>query len=222
MKFKTKLLSVLFSALCLVMLIDVNHVFADTSSDTQVSENSIEIADKYVRVENNQYIFDESDAKKVLSDEDVKAIKQEIDDKNKQILNDKLKIDSETKEILPQRRLYRVAAHSKNYTTKNFWWGKRYYFTSNEAVTRGAKHFRKIANDRGNDSLFWSAVGDAVAYISPWYTLAANLASLGVQGVANRFNSAASALVAYNNKHRKQKIYLDFNFSCQYSLHVLK
>lgn len=133
-----------------------------------------------------------------------------------------MKIDTESKEIYTPVKYFSFAVHKSNYTTKTFWWGKRYYFTSNEAVKRGAAHFRKIANDRGNDSIFWSAVGDAVAYISPWYTLAANLASLGVQGVANRFNRAASDLVSYNNKHRKNRIYLDFNFSCQYSLHILK
>lgn len=202
--------------------INTTVVHADTEKNDQVTIDDVHKADEYVSVKGNRFVFDEQKAREKLSSEDVKVINDQIARVNQQIASNSMKIDTESKEIYTPVKYFSFAVHNSNYTTKKFWWGKRYYFTSNEAVKRGAAHFRKIANDRGNDSIFWSAVGDAVAYISPWYTLAANLASLGVQGVANRFNRAASDLVAYNNKHRKNRIYLDFNFSCQYSLHILK
>ena len=115
-----------------------------------------------------------------------------------------------------------MAAYNKNYTTKAFWWGKRYYFTSNIAVTRGARYFRHIASLRNDQSLFLSALGDSIAYASPYATLAANVASMGVGYVAGQYNGAASALVSYNNRHRHNQIYLDMNRTFQYSLHILK
>lgn len=73
---------------------------------------------------------------------------------------------------------------------------------------------------RNDQSLFLSALGDSIAYASPYATLAANVASMGVGYVAGQYNGAASALVSYNNRHNQ--IYLDMNRTFQYSLHILK
>lgn len=143
---------------------------------------------------------------------------------NQEVKNSNEIIDPETKEMISHYNspFIVMAAYNKNFTTKAFWWGKRYYFTSNIAVTRGADYFRHIASLRDDQSLFLSALGDSIAYASPQATIAANIASMGVSYIAGQYNGAASALVSYNNRHRHNQIYLDMNRTFQYSLHILK
>lgn len=200
-----------------------NSVVSPKEQKTTLSQEQIDEFDQFVTVNNNQYILS-SRANNIFSSEDVKTVKEMLNTSNQEIKSNNELIDPESKEIIARDNspFIVMAAYNKNYTTKAFWWGKRYYFTSNIAVSRGAKYFRHIASLRNDQSLFLSALGDSIAYASPYATLAANVASMGVSYVAGQYNGAASALVSYNNRHRHNQIYLDMNRTFQYSLHILK
>lgn len=189
----------------------------------KLSQNTIDDFDKYITIKNNSYILN-SNVDTIFPEDEVSTVKDMLSSANEEIKKHHEIIDPSTKEIvnLNTSPFIVMAAYNKNYTTKAFWWGKRYYFTSNIAVNRGAKYFRHISSLRYNDSLFLSALGDSIAYASPYATLAANVASMGVGYVAGQYSAAATALVKYNNRHRHNQIYLDLNRTFQYSLHILK
>lgn len=198
-------------------------ISSEKNNDIKLSQEQIDQFDKFVVVKDNSYVLD-SKVNQNFSTNEVLVVKEMLNTSNREVKNNNLIIDPDTKEILDQNAspFVIMAAYNKNYTTKAFWWGKRYYFTSNIAVTRGARYFRHIASLRNDQSLFLSALGDSIAYASPYATLAANVASMGVGYVAGQYNGSASALVSYNNRHRHNQIYLDMNRTFQYSLHVLK
>lgn len=191
--------------------------------DVKLSQQTINQFDQYVTVVNNRFVLNQT-AIYNFSAGEVSVVKKMLNTSNQEVKENNEIIDPNTKEIINQSAdpFIVMAAYNKNYTTKAFWWGKRYYFTSNIAVTRGARYFRHIASLRNDQSLFLSALGDSIAYASPYATLAANVASMGVGYVAGQYNGAASALVRYNNRHRHNQIYLDMNRTFQYSLHILK
>lgn len=189
----------------------------------RLPQETIDKFDQYVTVTDNQYVLN-SDVSNKFSKSDILTVKNMLISTNTEIRKSNEIIDPETKEIFATTGspFLVMAAYNKNYTTKGFWWGKRYYFTSNSAVNKGAKYFRHVSSLRYNDSLFLSALADSIAYASPYATLAGNVASMGVSYVSSQYNGAASALISYNNKHKHNQIYLDMNKTFQYSLHILK
>lgn len=96
----------------------------------------------------------------------------------------------------------------KNYTSASFWWGTRYYFTSNQAVVQ-------MQAEHANNALAWGAVGAIGGAISGGVTFIAG------EATAIYFTKQANDLSYYNARHRHHRIYMDVTATGIYSLHVL-
>lgn len=127
----------------------------DQSQDKAISQEKIDQFDQFVTVNNNQYVLS-SKVNDIFSVQDIKTVQEMLNTSNQEVKNSNEIIDPETKEIISHYNspFIVMAAYNKNFATKAFWWGKRYYFTSNIAVTRGADYFRHIASLRNDQSLF--------------------------------------------------------------------
>lgn len=145
--------------------------------DVKLSQQTINQFDQYVTVVNNRFVLNQT-AIYNFSASEVSVVKKMLNTSNQEVKENNEIIDPNTKEIINQSAdpFIVMAAYNKNYTTKAFWWGKRY--------------FRHIASLRNDQSLFLSALGDSIAYASPYATLAANVASMGVGYVAGQYNGA--------------------------------
>lgn len=188
-----------------------------------LSQSVINEIDGYISVKNNQFILSPV-AKSNFNAQDISLVDKIIAGVNNEVIKDNNFIDPNTKEIIDRNGQYfnSFAAYNKNFTTKRFWWGKRYYFTSNIAVKRGAAYLRKVGNSRYNLSIFLGAIGDSVGYVYPGWAAFANLTGLTVSAAADQYFNAASGLIKYSRRHKHDQIYMDFNHFCQYSFHVLK
>lgn len=223
MKSITKITAVFLASLTLgtglVTCVPVLTVNADTSvkkADIQgdistdlLSESVINYADQYISVVNNQYVLN-LPSNSDLSTDQIVAIKNTIAESNINIVTQGLVIDPITRianiaiPVITPR-----AAYNKNFTYKNFWWGTRYYFTSNAAVEQLAHNF-----DQKAQTLMVGGIIGGVASAG---------SAVAVAGVGSLFFSKmASDLRYYNSTHIHNQIYMDLNMALSYSFHILK
>lgn len=175
------------------------------TDNQSLTTQTIQSVDKYVTVSGNRYHLSATAAQE-FSKGQLIQINQSIDQANRNVAEQQLKIDSKTKVAEPTTELF--AAYNTKYTTKNFWWGTRYYFTSNAAV-------RKMCNELGGIASAFN-IGGAIAGIL------SNGAASAVAGAANiYFSHLSSGLNRYNNQHPHNQIYMDVSYSGGFSYHIL-
>lgn len=166
-------------------------------SDTAipVSDSLVSRIDDYVVVKDNQYVLELPDnAKTLFTSDEIAVVKTNLYKANENVNKNALAIDVENKTTESEPQVMTAAAYNKHVTTKNFWWGTRYYFTSNAAV----------------DEFVWSLNNTAIGLG----------AAIGVVGGAY-FAKVANDLNYYNQTHSHNQIYMDVNWSFFYSCHVL-
>lgn len=180
-------------------------VAAGTENKNEISK--IQDLDEYVSVVDNKFelkVPDNINVSKEIMQEAEVAIKKSNDLAN----NNHLTIDKNSKVIEDNSPTTRAAWHSY-YTYKNFWWGIRYYFTSNSAVNM-------LAHEWENTAAILALGGIAGTYLSAG-------SSIMILGVGSwYFTNTASQLRYYNSMHLKNQIYMDVNYALQYDFHILR
>jgi hypothetical protein len=92
---------------------------------------------------------------------------------------------------------------NSNYTYAYFWWGCRYYFTSNAAVQQLQDEFNDYASQLAIAGVISAPISPAAgvcAGVGGWY-----------------FSNVAQNLDKYNRQHMQSRIYLDMGYSTTYS-----
>ncbi|MHC8464655.1 hypothetical protein [Weissella tructae] len=185
---------------------------ADTHTSTHESAQNVQPVcladfDHLVSVHNNQYVLaTNNDAH--ISQNTYTQLEKAVTTANQTIAAHHFTIDPETKEMYTEHLRVPRAANSR-YTYKNFWWGTRYYFRSNQAVDQLVHELQS----HGSDLSIGGLVGSIIA--SRGIAAVGALSSVYFQRVANNLNY-------YNARHRKNQIYMDWNYSGQYSMHILR
>lgn len=158
----------------------------------QITEDVKNKVDPFVKLVNNQYQLDQSASEIGISNEAYEQVQATIQKSNQvqlQTPNYKTK--------------YRVLARSTSYSTRNFWWGTRYYMYNNAQVAA-------LGYDLNACGLALSAGAGVGAAVSGGVG--------GIIGVgAGYYFLAENRLNSYNNQHPHDYIYMDFgrlgNFS---------
>lgn len=187
---------------------NADTVTVEPKTNTDKSSNDdIQVLDKYVSVVNNQFVLSIPISANVSNDLVAKA--QEVVDKsNQSITKNHSVVNANTKTIMPNPIFASKAAWHSYYTYTNFWWGTRYYFTSNAAVNQLVNEFNNYAAAL--------TVGAAVG----GYFTVGTAALLGGLGAAY-FTKVANDLNYYNSTHSQNQIYMDMNGAGAYDMHVL-
>lgn len=187
-------------------------VSADTVStatsevNTPVSNSLVSSIDDYVVVKNNQYVLELSDnVKTQFTSDEIAQVENNIVKANENVDKNSLAIDTRTKTSESKPRMMSRAAYNKHVTTRSFWWGMRYYFTSNAAVNEFVWGLNNKAIGVGAFALVGGPLATAAGAISAGY-----------------FYKAANDLNYYNQTHSRNQIYMDVNWSFFYSFHILK
>ncbi|QBX95158.1 hypothetical protein [Lactiplantibacillus plantarum] len=182
------------------------HVIRNTSLDSHsLSELQINKVDSYILVVNNQYQLNKR-ATTILSNTELQAVENSISIANTTVKQQHLTIDQKTKTSQPMSNT-KAAWHSY-YTSANFWWGTRYYFTSNAAVAQ-------MQNELANYSIALGITGALGGALSVG---GAAIVSAGADAYLTKMSSD---LGYYNATHLHNQIYMDVNFAGFYSMHVL-
>ena len=187
----------------------------NTSNTTNLSDSSIQSIDKFIVVNNNQFILS-NQGKTSMPTTLVNQVESRLTIVNKAIKDDNLIINPDTKEITRYSPYNIFAASVKGATrlrsgcyVRVFWWGVRVYFTSNAAVNwfRG-----KISTASGI-----ATVASMVAQVTG-HEIAGTLGD----AIGMYADSMYNRLYNYNKAHRHSKIYMDINFASIYSFHTFK
>lgn len=142
--------------------------------------------DKLVSVQNNQYVLLQ-DTTQVLSAKQYHMLLDQLSNINQLVVTDHDIIDPTTKSFD-----YGISSRTDNPTYKGFWWGTRYYFTSNAQVDTMVYDLNSAANAR------YSFGGiPIVGALLTW------------DGA--RLSQAALDLNRYNQLHIHDHIYMDLN-----------
>ena len=198
-------------------------VFADSNDSSVVktesfSENTIEnyeAYDKYVQVDatENQFVISDT-GKKYLPENVLTQIEKKLAETNKEVKNEGFIIDPETKAIVNVSPYVNFAAGVKGAArlrsgcyVRWFWWGFRFYFTSNAAVN----WFRGILGGASSGATIGSLVAGATGH---------GLSATTIEAFGMYSDSMSRDLYNYNAKHRHSKIYMDLNGTFQYSFHT--
>lgn len=195
-----------------------NGIQADTTQSADnvaqpnvLSDKDISNFDQYVTVENNQYVLN-LPKDNTFSDSKIAEVQYSLEKANQSVIEHNLRINQLTKTsqavVMGEDAKYTFldSKSSHSFTFKNFWWGTRYYFTSNAAVN-------DFVHDFQDKSIVLGALGaaGAIGGVIP--------ALVGAAGAAY-FAKVANDLNYYNQRHSKSRIYLDMNYSLGYSFHV--
>lgn len=148
--------------------------------------------DQLVVVHENRYEISDF-GKFVLPKQTYIKLSEQLDSVNKDVCRKHAVIDPTTKSFVLN---YQDRA-SNTPSTKNFWWGTRYYFRSNAQVDTMVSQLHTWAN-------YNSMAAIAGGLLSPYIGAVCGLNTI-------RLNQVAVDLEAYNNKHKKQHIYMDLN-----------
>lgn len=178
---------------------------SSNSQNNKLDESTINYVNQFISVVDNQYVLNlPSDSS--LTPDQVAAIKDLVQKSNDNVKQKNLLIDTTTKVAnskVPKITLR--AAYNKHYTYANFWWGTRYYFTSNAAVEEFSYQFQNYGILLGVAGVAGGALGAIIGGVSAGY-----------------FTKIALDLEHYNALHNKNQIYLDLGYNLVYSCHILK
>lgn len=182
------------------------HTISSTQRHTgRLTESQIKKVDPYVMVVNNRYQL-RSDATSTFGSKELNEVQQMLNKANENVTNNHLTIDPVSKSTA--QNINTRAAWNQHYTYTNFWWGSRYYFTSNAAVD-------EMVSDLGNITFGFDVAG----------TIGTLFTGGGAAAVATTasmyFSSMSAYLQLYNNSHRHNQIYMDVNYAGDYSCHIL-
>lgn len=149
-----------------------------------------------------------------LSTSVVNQVKNQLNTVNNNIKENGLIIDPDTKEIVKYSPYIMFAAGVRGANRLSsgcyvyvFWWGARFYFTSNAAVS----WFRGKLSTGSSIASLASAVSLATGH-GITSTLTKTL-GMYADSMSNRLNN-------YNKAHKHSKIYMDVNFGSIYSFHT--
>lgn len=183
------------------------EVVKPANQQVQTSDDDIQSLDKYVTVLNNQFVLSVPKNANVSNELIVKA-QEAINQSNQSITKNRSVINVNTKAITANYIFSSKAAWHSYYTYANFWWGTRYYFTSNSAVNQLVYQFNNYAAAL--------AAGGAVGA----YFTVGTAALLGGLG-ASYYLKVANDLNYYNSIHSRNQIYMDMNTAGIYDMHIL-
>lgn len=176
----------------------------DSKFDFSVPEQFQDL-DRLVVVKNNRYEIN-SLGKVVLPEQVYTELSKQLNSANEAVAKNGVKIDPTTKSftLTSQDRASSVPS------TKNFWWGTRYYFTSNKQVENMVYWLNKMSN---NYELASVAAGAAVSLIPLPFIAQASGAAITTITALNALNLSRAALDLdhYNNNHKHDHIYMDMN-----------
>ncbi len=226
---KLKAISIASTAACLMGVLSPTAVMAaDNNSQVlndettvenknndlqQNSDQNFQLADKYVKVENNKFVLS-NEGKNVLPSIMNKQIETRLSKVNQAVKDDNLVIDPDTKEIVKYSPYTMFAAGVKGAArlrsgcyVRAFWWGVRIYFTSNAAVSwfRG-----KLSAG--------STIADISAMIA--HATGHEIAGTLVDAFSLAATSMSNRLYNYNKAHKHSKVYIDLNYTSTYSFHT--
>lgn len=178
-------------------------------TSSAISDELVSRVDDYVVVKNNRYVLELPDSvKNSFTSSEIAEVESFINKANENIKDNSLVVDTQSKTTESEPQVMNRAAWNAHFTWKNFWWGTRYYFTSNSAVNEFVWDFTNKAIAMGALAAAGS-LGGVVAGILPAVTGA-------------YFAKVANDLNYYNQRHTQNQIYLDINYSLGYSFHILK
>jgi len=173
---------------------------------TPVSDSLVSRIDDYVVVKGNQYVLELSDkAKTLFTSEEIASVQSNLSKANANVKNNALEIDAETKTTESAPQIMTYARYNKHATFKNFWWGTRYYFTSNAAVNEFCWQLNNVAIGAGAAGMLGGAIGAGIGTV-----------------VGSYFAKMSNDLNYYNQMHSHNQIYMDVNFALIYSCHILR
>lgn len=190
-----------------------SSVQTDSSQNTEQSVQQVKELDKYVTVENNQFVLTVPNGVSINVSTLDKA-KQNIQQINSVVQKNGYQIDANTKSVVIPSSVSSIStmsdelpAESKDY----HWWGVTIYFRSNDAINGYIATLRTSANRENS-----IAAGDDAA------TIAATAAGLGESvGVAtalagaassvygSRLSSMADTVDSFNQVHSNEKVQVD-------------
>lgn len=173
-------------------------------SSISIANSDVQSIDPYIIILNNQFALS-AEGRKMLSEDQIKEAEYLIRSSNTYIANNGLIIDPETKEAAVYSPFVSFAAYNKHYTYAWKWFGGRYYFTSNAAVTELVYKFRQHANNLTGVGLISGPAGTILAGAAAW-----------------KYNQIANDLENYNYNHSHNQIYMDLNWNMTYSFHILQ
>lgn len=183
------------------------HDFLDYQNKhtyTGLTELQIKRIDPYVTVLNNQYQLSKQ-AKNVFSTDELSEAEIMIEKTNSMIDEQHLVINPITKST---NSIVTVkAAWNSDYTMAHFWWGSRYYFTSNQAV---AKMQHELS-----DAVVAVTIGGALGS-----AISVGASAIVTAGTVAYCQKMASDLGYFNATHIHDQFYMDVNSFGFYSMHV--
>lgn len=188
---------------------------------SKLSNEDIHKADQFVKIVNNRYVLD-SQANGVFNGKEVNQLKSMLVDANRLVENNSGEIDLSDKSfetdisVGSMSPFTMFAASSRKYTYKHFWWGTRFYFRSNAAVTQMVRELKSSAKTMSAFAL--GAGGAAITVAGPYAAIPGML--LGFASYT--YTNMADCLNNYNSDHKKHQIYMDVNMMGNYSCHILK
>lgn len=175
------------------------------NSSYGLSEAQVNRINPYITVSNNQYHFN-AQTLNDFNQQELQIIDDSIQQANVNIIQQHLTINVQTK--IATSTIQSKAAWNSHYTSANFWWGTRYYFTSNQAVT-------EMQYQLTNGAIAWGIAG-AIGGV-----LSGGGAAVVAAAPAAWLGKMSNDLGYYNSTHSHNQIYMDVNYAGNYSMHVL-
>lgn len=173
------------------------------------TEVNLQDFDQYVGVKNNSFVL-LTKGKQRLTNTQTETIKSALKQANYSIQQQHQIIDPQTKEVRSSTQVSGIrvlSAGVSGLSTKWFWWGERYYFKSNAAVSYISHRMR--------------SQGDALGGLGVLSSVLANGVAAGIAGSGSLyFNHVANGLDYYNSIHIHSHIYMDMNYTGVYSFHT--
>ena len=171
-------------------------------SSNNLSQSDIELADKYVKVKNNQFYITQQ-GQSLLPNNVLQPVKEQIKKTNQAITKDSLIVNPETKEVAYQSPFVMFASgvrgatriHSGCYV-RGFWWGVRIYFTSNAAVN----WFRSELSTASGVTTIVGMVAQVTGH---------EIAGTLSDALGAYTDSTSNRSANFNRSHRHSKIYMD-------------
>lgn len=109
--------------------------------ETSPVPSDIQQIDKYITIQSNQYVI-LSEAKQALGDNEYQQIVEQLQKANEEVRSSNAVIDLSTKSFDRTQ----IETRSANPSTQSFWWGTRYYLTSNAQVNTMVYLLNSYAN----------------------------------------------------------------------------
>lgn len=192
-----------------------DNVINHKSIEGILSFSDIQKVDRFIQVYNNEFVLKKSINSNISYDV-YTLVERILNQTNEYVKEHGLIINSATKTIEPDNTFRSKlmfnyvdrSASSKNskYTYKQFWWGTRYYFRSNNAVYQMEHELDTSSLLVGTlANLLTSGFGAAVGFIGAAY-----------------FQKIKSDLYYMNNTHPHDYLYMDVNLTGIYKIEVLK